>query len=511
MNIVNVLRNRENTSDTTQITKLQTSPAFIDRLDLQAKLYGHDGCVNCLEFTSTGNVLASASDDCSVFLWNIYKSKAITSFRTPHKGNIFSVNFLPGTDNKQLVTGAADNYIYAFDLNNTEDPIFKCCCHLSRVKRIACTPELTSTFFSSSEDGCVFQIDLREPHTCNSDSKIVLIDLKRHEEFAETKAIAINPRRTEQLAIGANDAYARLYDRRMIKLMPNGSSAMTDNLSKTCVRYYCPGHIQAAADSFNKTITFVTFSPDGTELLVNYSSEQIYLFDIEKSEPPVYLNLPRLPILAEPNAKPPKNAIIDALKTSGNEFLENEKYIEAIRKYTEAIQLSPKFPVLYLNRATALMRRKYLGDFYEALRDCHTALHLDPHYIKAHFRLARALYEINQLTLSNDCLQELKRRFPSYVTDQSVKMLEQDINQALMTRATTQTSVDTSSDKMSENEMVGMIRYFSKFLLPKFQILQFWRNEARDYKRRFIGHCNTKTDIKEANYFGHDGEYIVAG
>ena len=32
----------------------------------------------------------------------------------------------------------------------------------------------------------------------------------------EVKCIAINPQRPEQLAIGANDIYARLYDRRMI-------------------------------------------------------------------------------------------------------------------------------------------------------------------------------------------------------------------------------------------------------------------------------------------------------
>lgn len=42
-------------------------------------------------------------------------------------------------------------------------------------------------------------------------------------------------------------------------------------------------------------------------------------------------------------------------------------------------------------------------------------------------------------------------------------------------------------------------------------LLQYWRNDARDYHKRFIGHCNTKTDIKEANYFGQNGEYIVAG
>lgn len=62
-----------------------------------------------------------------------------------------------------------------------------------------------------------------------------------------------------------------------------------------------------------------------------------------------------------------------------------------------------------------------------------------------------------------------------------------------------------------------------------------WRNNTIDYKMRFCGHCNTTTDIKEANFFGKyvqngktihffipngnfnicidfsDGQYIVAG
>jgi WD and tetratricopeptide repeat-containing protein 1 len=29
-----------------------------------------------------------------------------------------------------------------------------------------------------------------------------------------------------------------------------------------------------------------------------------------------------------------------------------------------------------------------------------------------------------------------------------------------------------------------------------------WRALALDYEARFCGHCNTTTDIKEANYFG---------
>ena len=29
-----------------------------------------------------------------------------------------------------------------------------------------------------------------------------------------------------------------------------------------------------------------------------------------------------------------------------------------------------------------------------------------------------------------------------------------------------------------------------------------WREEACDYRQRYCGHCNTTTDIKEANFFG---------
>lgn len=370
---------------------------------------------------------------------------------------------MPKSNDNQIVTAAADHCLYAYDLHNPLDPIFKCRCHQSRVKRLAVAPELPSIFFSASEDGSVFQIDLREPHTCHADEKIVLIDLKNHQEYVETKCIAVNPRRPEQLAIGANDCFARIYDRRMITMMANGRSSSSsssdsqhDNLSKGCVQYFAPGHLQTVNDNSSKTVTFVTFSPDGNDLLVNYGAEQIYLFNIDKAETPVYLNLPRLP--TEPLSKPGKNDKVTSIKTSGNEFLENENYIQAIKKYTEAISIAPNNPVLYLNRATALMRRKYLGDVYEALRDCHRALHLDPHYIKAHFRLARALYEINQLTLSNDCLRELKKRFPSHEFDQSVRMLEQDINQALSTRVAP--NRESNPDKLSEKELVSAVEIF---------------------------------------------------
>lgn len=452
-NLVEVLRKREIDGDNNQIKNLQVNDGFIEHLDLDTKLYGHEGCVNCLEFSSSGNVLASGSDDLQIILWDPYRNKQISKIQTHHRGNIFSVKFLPQSNDSKVVSGAADFLLYAYDIHLPDEPIFKCHCHHSRVKRLACAPELPFTFFSSSEDGCVHQYDIREAHSCHSNDKVLLLDLKNHQEYGEVKCIAINPRRPEQLAIGSNDCYVRIYDRRMISLLSLGTSDQ-DNLTKGCVQYYAPGHLQSSSMDKSQrytTVTYISFSPNGSEILVNYGGEQIYLFDIDKAETPVYLNLPRLP--SEPIAKPLVDGKVEELKNSGNAFLENENYIQAIRAYTDAIRLAPKNPILYLNRATALMRRKYLGDNYESLRDCHRALHLDPHYIKAHFRLARSLYEISQYTLSNDCLEELKQRFPSYTDDQSVKMLQKDIEQGLKNR-TTQDRTSTS-EKLSDNELVS--------------------------------------------------------
>lgn len=38
--------------------------------------------------------------------------------------------------------------------------------------------------------------------------------------------------------------------------------------------------------------------------------------------------------------------------------------------------------------------------------------------------------------------------------------------------------------------------------LPLSEYEQEWRRNTIDYKMRFCGHCNTTTDIKEANFFG---------
>lgn len=120
-------------------------------------------------------------------------------------------------------------------------------------------------------------------------------------------------------------------------------------------------------------------------------------------------------------------ANVEEMKRAGNDFMENEKYLQAINQYTECINVIPNHPIFYLNRATAYMRRNWFGDVYAALRDCQQALRLDPTYVKAHFRMARALFELGYVIEASECLDELKKRFPNDANNKQIHLLTQDI------------------------------------------------------------------------------------
>lgn len=495
--------------------KLQNTSSLIDRLELEFSLEGHDGCVNCLEWSTDGKILASGSDDFQIILWDVFHKKKIKSIKTPHTGNMFSVKFLPKSGNSLIASGAADKCIYVFDVNRSNEKILDCSCHTARVKRLATAPDHPYVFWSVAEDGCLFQFDIRENHRCRSEDNVRLLDLSASIELlTEAKCLAINPRKTEQIALGTNDPYARIYDRRMLVKSSVSSPAVNNqsedncSLPTDCVTYYSPGHIQQKitriVEHDNRAITYLTFNDTGDELLVNMGGDHIYLYDLQTAQQPIFLDLPeyqtavvaaaddddRIPISGSSSEATkrqlPEN--IETMKKMGNEFLENEKYVRAIDQYSEAIAIYPDCPVLYFNRAIAYMRRLWYGDVYAALKDCHRALQLDPSYIKAHFRLARALLDLGRAKDADECLKELVRRFPNYSNNHGVMMLRKDI-------------VESRDSKIEYT-----------YDPVEFPVTEWRRrSKAKDYHKRFVGHCNTTTDIKEANYFGRNGEFIVAG
>lgn len=83
----------------------------VKRLNLYAKLKGHEGCVNTVHFNPSGDLLVSGSDDKQVIFWNwAVKSKKL-SYHSGHSDNVFQARIMPFTDDKKVITSAADGQV----------------------------------------------------------------------------------------------------------------------------------------------------------------------------------------------------------------------------------------------------------------------------------------------------------------------------------------------------------------------------------------------------------------
>ncbi|KAE8666774.1 WD and tetratricopeptide repeat protein, putative isoform 5 [Hibiscus syriacus] len=100
-----------------------------------------------------------------------------------------------------------------------------------------------------------------------------LVDNPRH--TLALKSCDISSTRPHLLLVGGSDAFARLYDRRMLPLLTSCQKRM---LPPTCV-YFCPMHLSGHGRS-RLHLTHVTFSPNREEVLLIYGREHVYLMDI---------------------------------------------------------------------------------------------------------------------------------------------------------------------------------------------------------------------------------------
>lgn len=78
----------------------------------------------------------------------------------------------------------------------------------------------------------------------------------------------------------------------------------------------------------------------------------------------------------------------EMLKMMGNEDYKNGRFAEALALYDAAISIDPNKASYRSNKSAALMA---LGRLLEAVFECREAIQIDPHYHRAHNRLA-ALY-----------------------------------------------------------------------------------------------------------------------
>ncbi|KAG8300464.1 Mitochondrial import receptor subunit TOM70 [Homalodisca vitripennis] len=94
------------------------------------------------------------------------------------------------------------------------------------------------------------------------------------------------------------------------------------------------------------------------------------------------------------------------IKDAGNVFFKEGKYTDAIRCYTEAIDLCPSsetniLSTFYQNRAAC---HDQLNNLDGTVKDCTKALELNPKYTKALTRRAKAYQSLGKLS---DCLEDV--------------------------------------------------------------------------------------------------------
>ncbi|XP_014207659.1 small glutamine-rich tetratricopeptide repeat-containing protein beta isoform X2 [Copidosoma floridanum] len=99
----------------------------------------------------------------------------------------------------------------------------------------------------------------------------------------------------------------------------------------------------------------------------------------------------------------------EKLKNEGNLLLKSEKFHEALIKYTKAIELDAKNAVFYCNRAAVHSK---LGNHYQAIKDCQTALSIDSSYSKAYGRLGLAYSSLNKFKEAKECYEKALKLEP---------------------------------------------------------------------------------------------------
>lgn len=156
---------------------------------------------------------------------------------------------------------------------------------------------------------------------------------------------------------------------------------------------------------------------------------------------------------------------LEKIKQQANDAFARQQWTQAIQLYSLGIHQASCNAMLYGNRAAAYMKRKWYGslrgemfhhlllkavkavikclltsvihrdgDHYDALRDCLKALTLNPGHLKAHFRLARCLFELKYVTEALECLDDFKGKFPEQAHSSACDALDKDIKAALFSK-----------------------------------------------------------------------------
>ena len=228
------------------------------------------------------------------------------------------------------------------------------------------------------------------------------------------------------MAVGCSDPFVRVYDVRMLTLhsvhdargKSNGHKVDEIALPNGCLTYFSPGHLpqrygrEQPRRYRHLVTTYLTFSPDGKEVLANLGGEHVYLFNVNEPKEALKYSAPAIftrnsnttngftthivensstestfengvsrsangcsngyihvqngktltkseESLCRKNSDDGLPSETKLLKQMGNESFSRQNFYQAIVYYNQALEQAPKSAILYANRAAAFLKRQW--------------------------------------------------------------------------------------------------------------------------------------------------------
>ncbi|XP_028173251.1 tetratricopeptide repeat protein 1-like [Ostrinia furnacalis] len=154
--------------------------------------------------------------------------------------------------------------------------------------------------------------------------------------------------------------------------------------------------------------------------------------------------------------KEERKIIAEDLKVAGNNAFKDGEFERSIEKYTEGLKTCPlQYPqqraILYCNRSAAKMK---LEKYKQAIKDCSKAIELDDKYVKAYIRRAQSYEHTEKL---DESLADYK------------KILELDPSHSEAHRATIRLPplIEEKNEKLKA-EMLGKLKDLGNMILKPF-------------------------------------------
>ncbi|KAL9017647.1 MAG: hypothetical protein Q9185_005043 [Variospora sp. 1 TL-2023] len=283
-------------SKNTTVKGLYGDQSWVENLDIINELGGHSGCVNALSDDQHLNIHSYQPDSSTA------QFQLNTTVATGHSANIFSVKFMPHSNDRTIVTCAGDAEVRVFDIEDsgrstipsessssptsgrrvrnmykgvqylscgdTDAKVYRS--HADRVKRIV----TESSPFWFLEDGEAHHLDLN--------------------------TISCSATQPHYIALGGAHLHCFLHDRRMLgrdrqaergspgNVTPTRSMSSIENdcmgAATRCVRRFAPNGKSRMRRTDNGHITACKISDaNPNELIASWSGDQIYSFDILQS------------------------------------------------------------------------------------------------------------------------------------------------------------------------------------------------------------------------------------